>query len=311
MGSAELGQGVEFDLIRVLVSQWGTQARGIGDDAALLEVPPGHTLVASVDSAVDGVHFRRAWLTPREIGYRAAAAALSDLAAMAATPTAILIAFAIPPEWLADIGEVADGIGEMARVADAVIAGGNVTKAPLFSVTTTVLGSVVRALPRAGAMPGDRVYVTGRLGGPAAALRALGKEAVPDDAHRARFAHPEPRLREARWLAAHGAASAVDISDGLLADLGHIAAASGLRLSIDLGSLPLVSGTSAIDAAASGEEYEIAVTSRTPLNVRAFEAEFGIPLTEIGVAASGRAGVEATLEGRRVAPIAGHDHLSG
>jgi thiamine-monophosphate kinase len=133
---------------------------------------------------------------------------------------------------------------------------------------------------------------------------------MPDENHRARFAHPLPRLREARWLAEHGATGAIDISDGLLADLGHLAAASGVRLEIDLGLLPVMRGVSALQAVASGEEYELAITSREPLDVAAFGAEFGIPLTAIGVAAAGEPSVEATLEGQRVAPIAGHDHLS-
>ena len=305
-----MGAGAEFDLIRALVARWGSQASGIGDDAALIAIPPGHTLVASVDSAVDGVHFRRGWLTPRAIGYRSAAAALSDLAAMAATPTAMLIALAIPAEWRADVAAVADGIGDMAGAADVVIAGGNVTSAPVFSITTTVLGVVIRPLLRSGARPGDRVYVTGSLGGPAAALRALESDVMPDDDHRARFTHPVPRLREARWLAEHDATAAIDISDGLLADLGHLAAASGLRLQIDLDLLPVMRGVSALQAAASGEEYELAITSHEPLDVAAFGAEFGIPLTAIGVAAAGDPGVEATQGGQRVAPIAGHDHLS-
>ena len=305
-----MGPGAEFDLIRALVARWGPQASGIGDDAALIDIPPGYTLVASVDSAVDGVHFRRDWLTPRAIGYRSAAAALSDLAAMAATPTAILIALSIPADWLADVTAVADGVGDMARTADVVIAGGNVTHAPVFSITTTVLGAVVHPLLRSGARPGDRVYVTGSLGGPAAALRALESGAMPDDNHRARFAYPFPRLREARWLAEHGATAAIDISDGLLADLGHLAAASGVRLKIDLDLLPVMHGVSALQGAAGGEEYELAITSSEPLDVAAFGAEFGIPLTAIGVATTGQPGVEATLGGERVAPVAGHDHLS-
>ena len=305
-----MGGGAEFDLIRALVARWGSLAKGIGDDAAVVDIPERHRLVASVDSAVEGVHFQREWLTPHEIGYRATAAALSDLAAMGATPHAILVAFSLPPEWLGDITGVADGIGEMARMAEASIAGGNVTRAPVFSITTTVLGSAVRVLPRSRARPGDRIYVTGRLGGPAAALRAFERGGVPDDAHRARFAAPVPRLREARWLAGHSATAAVDISDGLLADLGHVAAASMVRLSVDLDALAVMKGISPLDAASSGEEYEIAVASTDPIDTAEFEAEFGIPLSNIGIVVQGDPGVDATIGGERVAPIAGHDHLS-
>lgn len=305
-----MGEGAEFDLIRSMVARWGALAEGIGDDAALLDVPPGHRLVASVDAAVDGVHFRRDWLTPTEIGYRATAAAMSDLAAMAATPVAVLVALSLPTAWLDSIAEVADGIGEMAEIAGATIAGGNVTRAPVFSLTTTVLGSVAQPLPRSGARAGDRIYVTGRLGGPGAALRAFKGGRVPDEAHHRRFAHPVPRLAEARWLARAGASAAIDISDGLLADLGHLAAASRVRLSIDLDRLPVVAGEDALTAAASGEEYELAITVRGPVDVARFEQEFGVPLTEIGVAAEGSPAVDATLAGERVARTAGHDHLS-
>lgn len=305
-----MGEGGEFDLIRELLARWGARASGIGDDAALIDLPPGHRLVASVDSAVDEVHFRRGWLAPREIGYRATAAALSDLAAMAAHPVAMLIAFAIPADWLDVIGDVAEGIGEMAEGAGATIAGGNLTRSSVFSITTTVLGSVERPLQRVGARLGDRVYVTGRLGGPAAALRALSRGLVPDEHHRIRFARPLPRLREARWLADRGATAAVDISDGLHADVGHLAAASGVRLAIALERLPVMPGVAPAEAAASGEEFELVVTAAGELDTAAFEREFGIPLTAIGDAVAGRAGVDATLGGERVARIAGHDHFS-
>lgn len=305
-----MGDGAEFDLIRSMVARWGSLAKGIGDDAALLDVPEGHRLVASVDAAVDGVHFRREWLTPVEIGYRATAAALSDLAAMAATPAAILVALSIPSDWVDSLGDVADGIGAMAKAAGVTIAGGNITRAPVFSITTTVLGSVSRPLERSGARAGDRIYVTGRLGGPGAALQALNAGRPPDETHRARFAHPIPRLAEARWLARAGATAAIDISDGLLADLAHLAAASGIGLSIDLDRLCVVAGESPAAAAGSGEEYELAIAAGGPIDVADFEREFGVPLTEIGVVTAGPPAVDATLGGERVAPTAGHDHLS-
>lgn len=305
-----MGDGAEFDLIRSMVARWGSLAKDIGDDAALLDVPDGHRMVASVDAAVDGVHFRREWLTAAEIGYRATAAALSDLAAMAATPAAILVALSIPSDWVDSLGDVADGIGAMAKAAGATIAGGNITRAPVFSITTTVLGSVARPLERSGARPGDRIYVTGRLGGPGAALRALNAGRAPDEAHRARFAHPVPRLAEARWLARAGATAAIDISDGLLADLAHLAAASGVGLSIDLDRLCIVAGESPAAAAGSGEEYELAIAAGGPVDVADFERKFGVPLTEIGVVTAGLPAVDVTLAGERVAPAGGHDHLS-
>ena len=112
-----MGPGAEFDLIRELFSQLGDGARGAGGDCAVLQVPPGAKLLLSIDTSVESVHFRRAWITPREIGYRATAAALSDLAAAAATPIAILFAVSAPAAWLDDLPAVAAGVGTAARDA--------------------------------------------------------------------------------------------------------------------------------------------------------------------------------------------------
>src|SRR5687768_2741478 len=108
--AAAMGPGGEFDLVREMLARWGDAAVGIGDDAAVLAVPPGERLVVSTDAAVERVHFRRDWMTAAEIGYRAAAAALSDLAAMAARPLGIVVALALPREWIAEVGELAEGI---------------------------------------------------------------------------------------------------------------------------------------------------------------------------------------------------------
>jgi thiamine-monophosphate kinase len=158
------------------------------------------------------------------------------------------------------------------------------------------------------------VYVTGALGGPLLALRAWLRDEEPAAADRARFAAPVARLREARWLAVRGATAMVDVSDGLASDVGHLAAASGLRLCIDGERLPRVPGASVVDAAGSGEEYELALTAPAGLDERAFAAEFGVPLTRIGVVeprgAAATADVELRLDGRRVDLPAGHDHFS-
>lgn len=305
-----LGPGKEFDLVRKLLHRWGDAACGIGDDAALLDVPAGHQLVASADSAVDGVHFRREWLTPREIGWRVAAAALSDLAAMAADPLAMLVSLSIPNQWLDDIGDLADGLGDAARAAGARIVGGDLTAAGELCIAITVLGSAARPLRRDGARAGDRMYVTGRLGGPLAALDAWKRGDAPSPEARERFAHPVPRLREALWLAEHGARSAIDVSDGLLSDAAHIAAASRARLAIALDHLPTLGGVSPDQAARSGEEYELLVASPRALDAAAFARRFGIPLTEIGRVEAGDAEVVATLLGARVAPSGGFDHFS-
>ena len=165
-----LGPGREFDAIRAMVERWGSRARGIGDDAAIITMPRGDALIASVDSSVEGRHFRRGWLSPREIGCRAVVAALSDLAAMAARPLGVLVALAVPVSWRSDLTAIADGIGNAVERARTVILGGNLSDAGELSITTTVLGSAFAPLTRAGARVGDRVYVTGRLGGPGSVL---------------------------------------------------------------------------------------------------------------------------------------------
>ena len=309
-GAIALGPGREFDAIRQMVARWGDRARGVGDDAALVELPRGDTLVVSVDSTVEDVHFRRGWLTGREIGYRAAAAALSDIAAMGASPVGMLLAIAIPDGWLPELLEIADGVGEVAGRWGAPVLGGNTTRGGELSITTTVLGSVYGALTRAAVRPGDRLYVTGRLGGAGAALSALLSNSEPNPRHREKFARPQPRVAEARWLAAMGAAAAIDVSDGLVADLGHLAAASGVRIELDLDHIPVAEGVAPKDAASSGEEYELVVATRQPLDLEAFFAAFRLPLTPIAHAVAGDPGVEVRRKGRRVANPGGHDHLS-
>jgi thiamine-monophosphate kinase len=304
----------EFDVIRTMLARWGQSAVGIGGDAAELVVPDGQRLLVSTDTSVEGVHFRRDWLSPTEIGYRATAAALSDLAAVAATPLALLLALTMPPSWLSVAGDVAAGVGEAARAARAHIVGGDVVRGDALSLTITVLGVAAHPWSRGAARPGGRVYVTGVLGGPLAALRELSAGRTPDPAARARFAHPEARLLESRWLANHGVIAAIDISDGLVADARHIAAASHVRLTLDLSRLPHVDGIEPLDAAVSGEEYELLVVTRpdAELDAPAFTRAFGLPLTEIGTvdADETQGRVDVTLGGTRVDPPGGYDHFS-
>ena len=312
--STPLGPGREFDVIRTLLERWGARARGVGDDAAIVDVPPGERLVISTDTSVEGVHFRRAWLSPREIGYRATAAALSDLAAMAATPLGVLLAIAIPPGWNSDLAAIADGIADAVDLCDVPIVGGDVTSGTELSIGVTVLGSALTPLVRTGARAGDRVCVTGTLGGPATTVAALEAGRTPGPDARTRFAHPVPRLREARWLASHGATSGIDISDGLVADAAHLAAASGVVLQLELERVPHMVGVEAMAAAAAGEEYELLVTLPPAAVVHDFEQQFSLPLTVVGQVLERRTGeepsVETTYRGERVAPPRGYDHFS-
>ena len=309
--STPLGPGREFDVIRSLLGRWGDRARGVGDDAAVLEVPPGELLVVSTDSSIEDRHFRRAWLSPREIGYRATAAALSDLAAMGAAPLGLILAIAVPESWRDALGEIADGIGDAASLCHTPIVGGDLTGGRELSITVTVLGSTATPLRRSGAGIGDRICVTGTLGGPGRAIAELSAGRVPDARSRERFAHPEPRIREARWLAARGATAAVDISDGVVADAGHVAAASGVRIHIDLERIPCDAGVDCLAAAASGEEYELLVAMPPAAAIHDFELLFRLPLTEIGrVVAGDSPGVSTFHHGTSVAPPRGYDHFS-
>ena len=310
-GHLELGGRREFDIIRSMLGVWGPHAHGIGDDAAVLTVPAGQRLIASTDASFEGVHFRREWLTPREIGARAAAAALSDLAAMAATPLGLLLALALPQSWLPEIEEVARGVGEMASRTRCPIVGGNLARADVLSLTITVLGSAASPLTRAGARAGDALYVTGLLGGSVSALQALTRGTPLRDADRMRFAAPRPRLDEARWLAERGATAAIDVSDGLLADAGHLAAASAVAIELDPARYPCVEGVTPAVAAWSGEEYELLVAFPSNLipDVEAFRGRFGLPLTAIGRVTQGE-GVRQRGSAVRVEFPMGHDHFS-
>ncbi|HMA22259.1 MAG TPA: thiamine-phosphate kinase, partial [Gemmatimonadaceae bacterium] len=305
----ELREGAEFDIVRRMVARWGRLAEGIGDDAAVLANAGHGSMVVSTDFSVENVHFRRGWLDPREIGYRATAASLSDLAAMAAIPSAILLSITLPDSWRKEIDAIADGIGEAAEQASARIVGGDLSEGRDLTLVLTVIGNAERPLRRSDARVGDSVYVTGKFGGPGAALSCLLEGRGMSDEMRKRFTHPVPRIREALWLAGHGVNAAIDISDGLAADLSNIAAASGVRILLDLDHVPAVAGISSRDAAASGEEYELAVTSAQPLDTAAFEKRFGLRLTQVGRVEGGEPGVTALVRGAAVPMPHGYLHF--
>lgn len=294
-----------------MAARWGPLSSGAGDDAAIMDVPAGMRLVASTDSSIEGVHFRRDWLTLEEIGYRATTAALSDLAAMAASPLGLLVAAAIPTDIARRVEALADGIGLASRVAGCPIVGGDLTRDDRISLTITVLGMAASPVRRVGARPGDGLYVTGELGGPGAAVRALAASQVPDPGHLDRFCHPVARLAESAWLAAAGATAMIDISDGLSSDARHLAAASGVSIAIDVDALPVIPGAGRVEAASSGEEYELLATAPDELDCRAFRQAFGIPLTRIGTV-SAREDVPVTFRqgNQRVDLAGGYDHFS-
>jgi len=284
---------------------------GAGDDCALLEIG-AERLALSIDLSVGDVHFRVSWLDYREIGYRAAAASLSDLAAVAATPVALLVSLAASPEWPEDrTAEVMEGVGEAAASVNAQVVGGDLVRGDRLIVDVAVLGRLGdRPVLRSGAVPGDGLWVTGRLGGPGEALRAWLAGETPDDAARERFARPAPRVAPGEWLRDRGAHAMIDLSDGLWPDTHHIAAASTVACSLELERIPLhASATDARAAVVSGEEYELLVALPEEFNHAAeFTGRFGLDLTRVGTVAAG-SGATLLADGVAVDPPVGFRHF--
>jgi thiamine-monophosphate kinase len=315
-----LGPGAEFDRIRELARTLGERAQGLGDDCALLSDLTG-TLALSTDVSVERVHFRLDWITAAESGWRSAATALSDLAAEGAEPVGLLSAITVPDGATdADLAALAGGIGEAAAAVGAVVLGGDLSRGPAWSVAVTVIGRAERPVTRAGASPGDAVWVTGTLGAARAALEAWRRGEEPTPEARSAYAHPEPRIAAGRWLAAHGARAMLDVSDGLAADAGHLAAASGVRIRLKLETVP-VAGPAIVEArrmdvpvqqfaAEGGDDYELLVALPPDFgetDVRAFESATGIALTRVGAIERG-GGVRAELLGRAL-ELRGYDHF--
>ncbi len=231
----------EFGLIDRVVERLGTSPAvliGPGDDAAVVTASDGH-VVATTDVLVEGVHFRRDWSSAYDVGRKAAAASLADVAAMGGTATALLVGLAapgdLPVSWATGL---ADGLRDEGALVGAVVVGGDTVSCDRIVVSVTALGDLAGRAPvtRAGAQPGDVVVLAGRLGWSAAGLELL-QSGVSDgplvDAHR----RPEPPYALGPALAGAGATAMCDVSDGLVADLGHIARASGMIVSLRSGQL--------------------------------------------------------------------------
>ena len=311
MSDQGLGPGVEFDRIRAVTAALAGAALGIGDDCGEIPAGPG-TLLISTDSSVEHVHFRRDWLSLQEIGWRATAAALSDLAAMGATVRAVVVALVLPADITdAETAELMRGAGEAASLANAPIVGGDLTRGTDLVLTVTVIGAAERPVRRDGARRGDGVWVTGTLGGAHAALEAWLGGQQPVAGARAAFAHPVPRLEAGRWLAAHGATAMIDLRDGLAGDARHLAAASAVAVEIDLDRLLLGAAVaSASEAALGGEDYELLVAlpaSFGPAEAVAFAAAVGLPLTRIGTVREGSGLL--LLQGGQPLDLQGFDHF--
>jgi thiamine-monophosphate kinase len=313
-----LGPGPEFDRIREIVHLLGREGAGLGDDCALL--PAGDTYFAiSTDVSVEQVHFRLDWIHLAEVGWRATAAALSDLAAAGAEPAGVLAAVTMPAAAAAsDLLEVMTGVRDATRSVGAPVLGGDLSSGPVWSLAMTVIGRTRAPVSRGGARPGDRLWVTGVLGGSRAALEAWRRKEQPPAAARECYAHPSPRIAAARWLGDHGAHAMIDLSDGLAGDAGHLAAASGVALEIDVGSIPVAPEADAEArrqgmspqhfAAEGGEDFELLVALPPGFDaVAAFTREAGLPLTSIGTIGPGRA-VQFSEQGRAVM-LKGFNHF--
>jgi thiamine-monophosphate kinase len=311
----------EFELIRRFTAATGPLPPevmvGPGDDAAVLE----GGWVISTDMAVEGVHFRRAWLTDEEVGYRAAAAAVSDLAAMAATPVALLLSAAAPRDGSVDLEAVNAGVRAMATSVGACVVGGDVSASPGPLVLDVVaLGRAGWPVKRDGAESGDHVWVTGVLGGSAAAVRAWEGGGEPSAELRLRFASPVARVEAARCLVEQEVVDAmIDLSDGLAGDLGHIAAASGVAITIETERVPVdraavasVGAEEALDLALhGGEDYELCfVTDPGVVDVGYFADQYGLSVTRVGYVSPGSGVWMETPEGHRTeARRGGFDHF--
>lgn len=325
MGALGMGPGKEFDLLRRifdrLAEKEAVPREGLGDDCALFTLG-GMTLAASIDSSVEGVHFQTAWLDFVEIGYRAAAAAMSDLAADGAEPIGMLVSLGVPDSAVEGgasdpAADIMAGVASVAHNFNATVMGGDLVRSERYIVDVCVLGTAPRPVRRAGAHEGDGVWVTGYLGGAGLALAQLRAGKRPPTALRNRFVCPEPRIDAGRWLAAHGATAMIDISDGLAADAGHLAAASDVGMEITLEELPLWEGVDALAAAASGEEFELLLTLPPHFaasNASTFRGDTGVELTRIGVCLRGgggrRGGVRLLRNRQSVELPPGYDHFA-
>lgn len=313
MTAVPLGPGREFDHIRAIAHRLGAAAPVLGNDCAYVEA--GAALLAlSTDLSVEGVHFRREWLTLEEIGWRAAAGSLSDLAAAGAEPIGLLAAVAAPvPLAAEDLTQMMAGVGAAVVSAGGQVLGGDLSRGDLLTIAITVIGRAPRRIGRGGARPGDGIWVTGELGGARAALAAWLCGRSPGAQARERFAHPVARVAEGQWLARHGVRAMMDVSDGLGGDAGHLAAASGVAIRISLDRLPVAGPVAAaahaaneppaVFAARGGEDYELLVAMPPE-----FEPAGGFPLTRIGVAQAG-SGVSFDLGGSDLA-LSGYDHFA-
>lgn len=291
---------------------------GVGDDCAVLSVTPRHQLCVTTDAIVEDVHFTRRHFTPEDIGHKALAVNVSDLAAMGANPAWFLCAIEVPP-WVTD--EVMDGLArgmrDLAKRVGIPLVGGNLSSAQKLSLTLTCAGEVPagRALLRSGARPGDLLYVSGTLGDARWQLSRMEAEGRAGP----RQARPEPRVKLG-LIARPFASAAIDLSDGLAQDLGHIVQDSRVGARVELAALPLsdelrrAAGDDApMWALAGGEDYELllAVPARNSKRFEQACRRNRQRVTRIGEVVRGRKLEVRDAAGHLVRPPSGFDHFDG
>lgn len=325
----KLAPGAEFDLIRRFLPHAPRLGRedvrvGPGDDCAVVV---GDGIALSVDLSVEGIHFAREWLSPHEIGCRAASAALSDLAAMAARPIGLLVSLAVAESDADEFAvHVMEGVHDAVERVGGVVLGGDLTRSPgPVVVDLTVIGEARAPILRSGARVGDEVWVSGALGAAAVTVARLLRGEAPNPAALERFTCPVPRVYEARWLQERELPHAmIDLSDGLLGDAGHLSTAGSVAVVLERDAIPVhetvVDDTATAESAlayavSGGEDYELcfcAAPGEVQRHREAFEDEFGVPLTRVGVVEAGD-GVWWRNEdgGRDPAGEGGFQHFGG
>ena len=311
----ELGELGLIERLAQIVDESGTGCRsradliiGIGDDAAAWK-SKGLVQLGTTDILIQDVHFTLETTAWHNLGWKALAVNISDIAAMGGIPDYAMISLGLPSDTEVEhITKLYTAMAEIARQFDMAIVGGDVSEAPLLIISPTVIGTVEkdRMLTRSGAIPGDQIAVTGYLGSSAVGLRMMKKkpELDPRVASALIEAHlrPCPRVSEGRLLGENGVKSAIDISDGLIADLAHICRASGVEARVRLADIPMhpavkaALGESAISFALSGgEDYELLFTAPGGI-IERVKQRLSIPVTVIGEITGGKPG-EVTLLG--------------
>lgn len=312
----------ELGLLARLLPTLPAGGRGVrlgpGDDCAVV-ASGGGALLLTIDALVEGVHFRRGWLTPGALGRRAFAVNASDLAAMGGAPLWCVVQIAAPRRTpTADLAAISRALAAAARRAGATLVGGNLSRAAELSVTVALIGTAPpRPVTRAGARPGDALYVTGRLGDAALGVRQLRRDRGAAGPAVRRYRSPTPRLAAGALLARRRIASAmIDVSDGLLQDLGHLCAASGVGARVELARVPCspaVRRAGVALALRGGEDYELlfSVPPRRAAALARAARGFGCALTRVGECTAG-AGVRVIgARGRLPSSAAGgFDHFA-